>query len=398
MISAIVCLNTLLNTEGRPINMDNRDNNSPNTSIEQQQDTGKTSSGLQQETQSAPEPEAQSAPEPETQSDSKPEPQPEAQNVKKTYTPQKSAKKFEPAHSGTGSKAHPKKVLDEQPPKSTAGKWAARIIIGAVVAVGAYFGYEVYIRPAQKGNISSNPATVSPEVTRPNYPKLAEEIFASLERSFGEFVNAGAVEDYVFCETENDLLQKWRGRNIFMFTGSRAGFIDTDKFSWAVSDSLQPSTLEISDDGTVFQADMSNAQSFSANSLIESAVTPANSLKPERFTDTNSMKRNITAYITRRLEANGTNGYIRFVLRTNIEGAKFMTAYSLNPSDASEKTYLVLSDNFMGFDGRILREIEDSVNVMSDINAVSFTLRKGRVESYESLTECLRKFVKSFAK
>ena len=426
MISAVVCLNTLLNTEGRPINMDNIEHK-PDTSIEQQHETGSTSSGLQHTPsqpktepahqpenqnlrptssagvqQTPPQPKVEPAPQRETASEAQnvTEPEPEADSeIQPEFEPKaQNVKKIEPALD-KGRKVHPKTVRDELPAKSrNIGKWVAGGIITAIVAVGAWLGYDAYIRPSQKGNIDSRPVTVSPEVTKPDYAKLSEEIFTSLESSFGEFVKAGAVEDYAFCETEDDLLQKWRGRNIFMFTGSRAGFIDTDKFSWTFSDSLQPSTLEINDSGTVFQADLSGSQPFSANSLIDSAVTLVSSLKPDRFTDTQSMKRNITAYITRRLEANGANGYVRFVLRTHNEGAKLMAAYSLNPSDASQKTYLVLNDNFMGFDGRTLRNIEDSINVMSDINAVSFTMRKGRVESYDSLTDCLRKFVKSFAK
>ena len=429
MISAVVCLNTLLNTEWRPINMDNIEHK-PDTSIEQQHETGRTSPSRNRQLinrSSSHTATAQSRTntlQPKTESESQqvsklsqretenlrttssagvqPTPQqpktdPEPQNVTESELEDQNVKKIELALD-KDRKVHPKTVQDELPEKSSKlVKWVVRGIIAAAAIIGMIKGYE-YIRPAQKRTIDSLPTTVSTEVTKPDYAKLSEEIFTSLQNSFVEFVNAGAVEDYGFCENENDLLQEWRGRKIFMFTGSRAGFIDTDKFSEAFSNALQASTLEKNDAGTVFQADLSGTSEFRTDTLIDSAITLAGSLKTDKFSYTQDMKRTIIDDITRRLETNGTHGYVRFILRTNNEGAKLMAAYSLNPSDASQKTYLVLRDSFMGFDGRTLRNIEDSINVMSDINAVSFTMRKGRVESYDSLTDCLCKFVNSFAK
>ena len=395
MISTVVCLNTLLNTERGSINMDSRENSRPNIAIEQQQTDKqittaytrttpnknlrqqKSSGGLKHTT-------------------SQNESESESQSLKKTSGTQK----LTGTHQTSRAKFEPKPASYEPSAKSSTGKWIAGIVIGAVVAVGALLR-DVYIRPSQKGNIGSEPATVSPEVTsKPDYGKFAQEILSSLENDYGDYVKAGAVQDYGFCENENDLLQKWQGRNIFMLRDSRAGFIDTEKFSQAFTNALQQSTFKKKNDGTLFQADISDAQSFRADSLIESAVTLASSLKPDEsnmFSNIQAMKRNIKGSITQQLETNGTHGYVRFILRTNNEGAKLMAAYSLNPSDASERKYLVLSDNFTGFDGRT-RAIEDCINVMSSRNAVSFTMKHGHVESNDSLAECLRKFAKSFAK
>gem|GEM_PF-5449162 len=393
MISTVVYLNLLLSSQGRLIDMDSRENSRPNIAIEQQQ-TDKTaythttpltpsenlhpqkSSGGLKHTSS------------QNESDS------ESLSLKKTSGTQK----LTGTQQTSRQKLEPKPASYEPSAKSSTGKWIAGIVIGAVVAVGAWLGYDVYIRPSQKGNIGSEPATVSPEVTsKPDYGKFAEEILSSLENDYGGYVKAGAIEDYGFCENEEELSQAWRGRNVFMFTGSNAGFIDEWKFSESFTNALKPSTLEMNDEGTLFNADMSDAQSFRANSLIESAVTLAGSLRPDEsnmFANIQAMKRNITGDIMRQLETNGTHGYVRFILGTNNSGAKLMAAYSLDPYSASARKYLVLSDGFTGFDGRTLRDIEDSIN----INAVSFTMRRGRVESHDSLSECLKKFVHSFAK
>lgn len=374
--------------------MDNRENSRPNIAIEQQQTDKQTlyarttpSENLHQQKSSGGLKRTTS----QNESDS------ESLSLKKTS----GRKEFTEGKKTSRANPELKPASYEPSAKSSTGKWIAGIVIGAVVAVGALLRY-VYIRPSQKGNIGSEPATVSPEVTsKPDYGKFAQEILSSLENDYGGYVKAGAIQDYEFYENENDLLQKWQGRNIFMFTGSTAGFIDEWKFSESFTNALKPSTLEINDDGTLFNADMSDAQSFRAKSLIESAVTLASSLKPDesnRSSTTQDMKNKITGDIIRQLENNGTHGYIRFILGTNNSGAKLMAAYSLDPYSASARKYLVLSDGFTGFDGRTLRDIEDSINVMSDINVVSFTMRRGRVESHDSLSECLRKFVKSFAK
>ena len=378
MISTVLCLNIFLNTEGRPINMERKENDCPNIAIEHQHESRNlrpASTRLQHE----------------------------SQNAGELHRAQGTSKKFEARNAfDTGTRKTPKTAgYDLSPKSSSTGKWIAGIIIAAVVAVGAWFGYDVYIaKRKQTGTIDSQTSTLPRETARTDYAKLSEEIFTSFENSFGDYVKAGAVEDYEFCANEDDLLRNWGGRNIFMLRDSRTGFIDTEKFSQAFTNALQSSTLEMNDEGTLFQADMSDAQSFSAKSLIESSVTPASSLEPDKsqmHSNTQAMKRRITGDITRQLETNGTNGYVRFILRTNNEGAKLMAAYSLNPSDALERKYLVLSDNFTGFDGRT-RAIEDCINVMSDINVVSFTMKHGHVESNDSLAECLRKFAKSFAK
>ncbi len=379
MISTVVCLNIFLNTEGRPINMERKENDRPHIAIEHQHESRNlrpASTRLQHE----------------------------SQNAGELHRAQGTSKKFEARNAfDTGTRKTPKTAgYDLSPKSSSTGKWIAGIIIAAVVAVGAWLGYDVYIaKRKQTGTIDSQTSTLLRETAKTDYAKLSEEIFTSFENSFGDYVKAGAVEDYEFCANEDDLLRNWRGRNIFMLRDSRAGFIDTEKFSQAFTNALQQSTFKKKNDGTLFQADISDAQSFRADSLIESAVTLASSLKPDEsnmFSNIQAMKRNIKGSITQQLETNGTHGYVRFILRTNNEGAKLMAAYSLNPSDASERKYLVLSDNFSGFDGRT-RAIEDCINVMSSRNAVSFTMNHGHVvESNDSLAECLRKFAKSFAK
>ena len=395
MISTVVYLNLLISSQGRLIDMDNRENSRPNIAIEQQQTDKQTLYARTTQSENL-HPQNSSGGLKHTSSQN--ESESESLNVKKTS----GRKDFTERKQTSRANPEPKPASYEPSAKSSTGKWIARIVIGAVVAVGAWLGYDVYIRPSQKGNIGSEPATVSPEVTsKPDYGKFAQEILSSLENDYGGYVKAGAIEDYGFCENEEELSQAWRRRNVFMFTGSNAGFIDEWKFSESFTNALKPSTLEINDDGTLFNADMSDSQSFRADSLIESAVTLAGSLRPDEsnmFANIQAMKRNITGDIMRQLESNGTHGYVRFILGTNSSGAKLMAAYSLDPYSASARKYLVLSGGFTGFDGRTLRYIEDSINVMSDINVVSFTMRKGRVESHDSLSECLKKFVHSFAK
>lgn len=92
-------------------------------------------------------------------------------------------------------------------------------------------------------------------------------------------------------------------------------------------------------------------------------------------------------------------GYIRFIFKTDNDNAKIMAAFSLDPyAFLQSQSFLVLGENYDVFTTpQKIREIEENINIMSDINAVSFTMKRGYVESYDDLTKCLRKFVQSFA-
>ena len=267
------------------------------------------------------------------------------------------------------------------------------LVIGAIVAVVAgavlYFGYNMY---------ENKPRHITPPAVQQKDTKQeqAEEIFNVLEARFGEFVSAGAIEDFDYVTGERDLLS-WRGKNIYPL---KAGFIDVEKLTGAFTDALQPDTLEINHNRTKFQADIAGTSGFSAKSIIESSASDVNSLKPENANYIST--RDLPGRIYDRIKYSGSQdsyGYIRFFLKTDNTNALIMAAFSIDPYAALQpKSYIVLSSGFIPYDSRTLREIEDRINVRDDINAVEFTMKSGNVESNDDLTECLRKFINSFAK
>ena len=210
-------------------------------------------------------------------------------------------------------------------------------------------------------------------------------------------MKAGAIEDFDYVTGERDLLS-WRGKNIYPL---KAGFIDVEKLTGAFTNALQPDTLEINHDRTKFQADIAGTSGFSAKSLIESSASDVNSLKPEKANDIS--EKSLTGHIRDLIEKDSGSqdsyGYIRFFLKTKNSNVLIMAAFSIDPYAALQpKSYIVLSSGFIPYDSRTLREIEDRINVRDDINAVEFTMKSGNVESNDDLTECLRKFINSFAK
>ncbi|MBR0279712.1 MAG: hypothetical protein IJQ75_06995, partial [Synergistaceae bacterium] len=245
-------------------------------------------------------------------------------------------------------------------------------------------------------NKSRSVTDIPPAVQRDTKQEQAQEIFRSLEKDFGEFVKAEAIEDFDYVTGERDLLS-WRGKNIYPL---KAGFIDVEKLTGAFTDALQPDTLEINHNRTKFQADIAGTSGFSAKSIIESSASDVNSLKPENANYIST--RDLPGRIYDRIKYSGSQdsyGYIRFFLKTDNSNVLIMAAFSIDPYAALQpKSYIVLSSDFIPYDSRTLREIEDRINVRDDINAVEFTMKSGNVESNDDLTECLRKFINSFAK
>ena len=292
----------------------------------------------------------------------------------------------------TGRRPAPKPASHETP-KGNGVKWVIRTVVGLVVAALSYLGYEVYDMYA------NNSRHVTPPAVQQEDPKQAQaqEISRVLEKDFGKFVKAGAIEDFDYVTGERDLLS-WRGKNIYPL---KAGFIDVEKLTGAFTNALQPDTLEINHDRTKFQADIAGTSGFSAKSLIESSASDVNSLKPEKANDIS--EKSLTGHIRDLIEKDSGSqdsyGYIRFFLKTDNSNVLIMAAFSIDPYAALQpKSYIVLSSGFIPYDSRTLREIEDRINVRDDINAVEFTMKSGNVESNDDLTECLRKFINSFAK
>lgn len=290
----------------------------------------------------------------------------------------------------TGRRPTPKPASHETPKGN--GK---NLVIGAIVAVAVvagavlYFGYNTYENKLRH----ITPPAVQQKDTK---QEQAEEIFNVLEARFGEFVSAGAIEDFDYVTGERDLLS-WRGKNIYPL---KSGFIDVEKLTKAFTASLQPDTLEINHDRAKFQADIAGTSGFSAKSIIESSASDVNSLKPENANYIST--RDLPGRIYDRIKYSGSQdsyGYIRFFLKTDNSNVLIMAAFSIDPYAALQpKSYIVLSSGFIPYDSRTLREIEDRINVRDDINAVEFTMKSGNVESNDDLTECLRKFINSFAK
>lgn len=292
----------------------------------------------------------------------------------------------------TGRRPTPKPASHETP-KGNGVKWVIRTVVGLVVAALSYLGYEVYDMYANNSRHVTPPA-----VQRDTKQEQGQEIFRSLEKEkdFGKFVKAEAIEDFDYVTGERDLLS-WRGKNIYPL---KAGFIDVGKLSGAFTDALQPDTLEINHNRTKFQADIAGTSGFSAKSIIESSASDINSLKPENANYIST--RDLPGRIYDRIKCSGSQdsyGYIRFFLKTDNSNVLIMAAFSIDPYAALQpKSYIVLSSGFIPYDSRTLREIEDRINVRDDINAVEFTMKSGNVESNDDLTECLRKFINSFAK
>ncbi len=65
------------------------------------------------------------------------------------------------------------------------------------------------------------------EEENPNL-KQGREILRVLDENFGDFMKTGAIEDFECTGSENE---SWRGQNVFMLSGGRAGFIDGEKFA-----------------------------------------------------------------------------------------------------------------------------------------------------------------------
>ena len=291
----------------------------------------------------------------------------------------------------TGRRPTPKPASHETP-KGNGVKWWHWLLGGLAIFGGLGGLYEVF------ANKSRSVTDIPPAVQRDTKQEQAQEIFRSLEKDFGEFVKAEAIEDFDYVTGERDLLS-WRGKNIYPL---KSGFIDVEKLTKAFTASLQPKTLEINDNSTAFQADIAGTSGFSANSLIESSVSDVSSLKPENANHTNIRDIPGPGQIYDRIKYSGTQdsyGYIRFFLKTDNSNVLIMAAFSIDPYAALQpKSYIVLSSGFIPYDSRTLREIEDRINVRDDINAVEFTMKSGNVESNDDLTECLRKFINSFAK
>lgn len=111
--------------------------------------------------------------------------------------------------------------------------------------------------------------TITETISRDNeekspYLKQAEEIFRVLEENFSDFMKAEALVDFGCVDNEKE---SWRGRNVFMLNGSRTGFIDGGKFADKFTKALQANTLEINDEGTLFQVDISDISSLSVNEV-----------------------------------------------------------------------------------------------------------------------------------
>ena len=282
----------------------------------------------------------------------------------------------------TGRRPTPKPASHETPKGNGIKRLAA--VVGVVVAAVVMY--------------ANNSRHVTPPAVQQEDPKQAQaqEISRVLEKDFGKFVKAGAIEDFDYVTGERDLLS-WRGKNIYPL---KAGFIDVEKLTGAFTDALQPDTLEINHDRTKFQADIAGTSGFSAKSLIESSASDVNSLKPENANYIST--RDLPGRIYDRIKYSGSQdsyGYIRFFLKTDNSNVLIMAAFSIDPYAALQpKSYIVLSSGFIPYDSRTLREIEDRINVRDDINAVEFTMKSGNVESNDDLTECLRKFINSFAK
>lgn len=279
----------------------------------------------------------------------------------------------------------------------------AVIVIAGVVGVGAWCVKDTSAVKNMLGKLGFGKSETRTQIISRDHEeesphvKQAKEILRTLENNFGEFLRAGALEDLGCAEIENE---SWRGRNVFTLSGSRAGFIDARKFADNFAKELQADTLEINDDGTLFQADISDPSSFGTNSLIDSSTVRADSLRPSnaQYMSSKDISGRIANTIKNFSGTPESYGYIRFVFKTDDDSAKIMVAFSLDPYALSQhKSFLVLSKNYAFTNSSRLREIEDSINVMSDINAVSFTMKHGNVESYDNLTECLEKFVQGFA-
>lgn len=292
----------------------------------------------------------------------------------------------------TGRRPTPKPASHETP-KGNGIKRLAAVVGVVVAAVAAYLSFDMYRNKSRSGNISPD---TPPAVQRDTKQEQAQEISRVLEEDFGEFVKAGAIEDFDYVTGERDLLS-WRGKNIYPL---KAGFIDVEKLTGAFTDALQPDTLEINHNRTKFQADIAGTSGFSAKSIIESSASDVNSLKPENANYIST--RDLPGRIYDRIKYSGSQdsyGYIRFFLKTDNSNVLIMAAFSIDPYAALQpKSYIVLSSGFIPYDSRTLREIEDWINVRDDINAVEFTMKSGNVESNDVLKECLRKFINSFAK
>lgn len=280
----------------------------------------------------------------------------------------------------------------------------AVIVIAGAVGVGAWCVKDTSAVKNMLGKLGFGKSETKTEMISKDKPvdrsphlKQAKEILRALEDNFGEFLRAGALEDLGCADSENE---SWRERNIFMLSGGRIGFIDAGKFADNFTKTLQADTLEINDDGTLFQADISDPSSFSASSLIDSLTVRADSLRPSnaQYMNLQDIFRRIADTIKNFSGTPESYGYIRFVFKTDDDSAKIMASFSLDPYAFSQhKSFLVLGKNYVFTNSSRHREIEEMINVMSDINAVSFTMKHGTVESYDNLTECLEKFVQSFA-
>lgn len=266
--------------------------------------------------------------------------------------------------------------------------WCAKDIPIVKNIIGKFFGWN---NTRAEQTISLDREEESPHL------KQAREILRALDEKFGDFMKAGAIEDFECTDSENE---SWRGQNVFMLSGGRAGFIDGEKFAANFVKALQPDTLEINEEGTLFQADMSDTSSFSVNAIIDSSTVRADSLRPlnANYVRAKDLPGRIADTVKNFSGSQESYGYIRFIFKTDNNSAKIMAAFSLDPYAFSQhKTFLILGKNYVFTTSQRLREIEESINIMSDINAVSFTMKRGHVESYNDLAECLRKFVQSFA-
>lgn len=285
--------------------------------------------------------------------------------------------------------------------KSTVGKQKIAIIVLSIAAIaGVIFGLKDTIFGGQSHNPQME-RQISEERARKereqSFRKQAEGIYADFADTFGAFVNAGAVEAFDIARNTSDT---WRGRKIFPADGASPGIISTEGLVSALSSSLLPETLEVADNGTVFQADCREpSAAFIPSDIIRSSFTPYSSLKPSASTSSPSQA-TITNDITDRLNSGtGAYGYARFFLRTSTPNISLMAVYSLDPYAPTQcRRFIVLGGEYIFADSGRLREIEGSIRVRSDINAAVFTMKSGNVSKIDGLKGCLRKFADCFAK
>ena len=280
--------------------------------------------------------------------------------------------------------------------KSTVGKQKLAIITLLILTIaGAVYG----LRDKLFGGKSHNPQIPPEETARQereqSFRKQAEGIYADFADRFGAFVNAGAVEAFDIAGNASD---SWRGKKVFPAEGSSPGIISREGLVLSLASSLLAETLEVADNGSLFQADISQSASFIPGDIIRSSFMPSSTLKPSASSSSPSQA-TITNDITDRLKSGtGSYGYARFILRTSVPNVSLMAAYSLDPyAPAQCRTFLVLGGEYVFADSRRLRDIEDSIRARSDINAAVFTMKAGSVSKADGLTGCLRKLVDGFA-